>query len=49
MNFGLIVVVVFIATSNLENLLPEKLEKLMFDITGTVPVFQRASHFADQI
>jgi len=35
-------------SSNLENPLLEKLEKLMFDITGVAPVPQGDSHFADQ-
>ena len=42
------VVAILITTSNLENPLPEKLEKLMFDITGMAPVSQGISHFSDQ-
>jgi hypothetical protein len=42
------VVSILITAGNLENPLLEKLEKLMFDITGMPPVLQGISHFADQ-
>jgi hypothetical protein len=42
------VIAILIAAGNLENPLLEKLEKLMFNITGMTPVPKRISHFADQ-
>jgi len=42
------VVAILITAGNLENPLPEKLEKLVFDITGMTPVSQGISHFTDQ-